>query len=186
MYRVAHREEINAARRLQRPPGGTLAYRKYRTEHRKEIAASNHRFHVDRREQIRVRKRKWYAAAPEARREVGRRYRATHLDAERARKRNVEHLRRQRVQASDLLLTAADEQRLLAGRTMCPLCSKKMRDDVGPNDPRSKQLDHIVPVTVGGVHTEGNVRVICRLCNLGRPKDGSDYRGQMDLLARSG
>lgn len=57
----------------------------------------------------------------------------------------------------------------------CPLCNIVMTDEAGL--PTSKQLDHIVPVFVGGTHTVANTRIICALCNQRRPKDGSDYTG---------
>lgn len=40
--------------------------------------------------------------------------------------------------------------------------------------PNSKELDHIVPRVMGGAHTVGNTRIICRLCNARRPDDASD------------
>lgn len=51
-----------------------------------------------------------------------------------------------------------------------------------PNRPNSKQLDHILPLNIGGTHTVGNVRIICRTCNLARPKDGSDLAGWQPTL----
>jgi 5-methylcytosine-specific restriction endonuclease McrA len=50
------------------------------------------------------------------------------------------------------------------------------------NQPNSKHLDHIIPVVMGGTHTMGNVRIICRTCNLSRPKDGSDLDGHQPTL----
>ena len=39
-----------------------------------------------------------------------------------------------------------------------------------------KNLDHIIPIndTCKGTHTMNNVRILCRICNQTRPKDGSD------------
>lgn len=54
-----------------------------------------------------------------------------------------------------------------------------------PGKPNSKQLDHIIPINIGGTHTHGNVRIICRTCNLARPKDGSDYTGPVTLWAQA-
>lgn len=76
-------------------------------------------------------------------------------------------------------LTASDVAQVMASRTYCPLCKRRMV--VGHGSPRSKQLDHVIPLAVGGTHTLGNVRVICRDCNLRRPKDGSDVVGQVPL-----
>lgn len=64
----------------------------------------------------------------------------------------------------------------------CPLCSVRLTGK--PGLPHSKELDHIIPVSVGGTHTIGNVRIICRQCNQRRPKDGSDYSGPVTLWAQ--
>lgn len=64
----------------------------------------------------------------------------------------------------------------------CPLCGVWMTGK--PNQPNSKHLDHILPRNQGGTHTHGNVRIICALCNLTRPKDGSDYTGPLTLWAQ--
>ena len=58
---------------------------------------------------------------------------------------------------------------------ICPLCNIKMTDI--PYLPYSRHLDHIIPLNpqCGGTHTKDNVRFVCLICNLSRPKDGSDY-----------
>jgi hypothetical protein len=91
-------------------------------------------------------------------------------------------VRQELAKAGDV--TSADVVRLLASRETCPICHRRMRDDVPRGDPRKKELDHIVPVNVGGTSTIGNVRVICGACNRARPKDGSDVE-QESLWARS-
>jgi hypothetical protein len=60
-------------------------------------------------------------------------------------------------------------------------CGARMTD--APFLPNSKELDHMIPINVGGTHTIGNVRIICRRCNERRPKDGSDYTGPVTLWA---
>lgn len=64
----------------------------------------------------------------------------------------------------------------------CPLCGVYLTDK--PYFPNSKHLDHILPINQGGTHTHGNVRIICAGCNLSRPKDGSDFTGQLTLWAQ--
>jgi HNH endonuclease len=64
----------------------------------------------------------------------------------------------------------------------CRLCSVYMTSK--PHLPNSKHLDHILPISQGGTHTHGNIRIICRDCNLRRPKDGSDFAGQLTLWAQ--
>lgn len=90
------------------------------------------------------------------------------LEQQRAHVRLHELRRREQKRFSDL--TAADVAALLTLVT-CPLCGAKMSED--HRDPRARNLDHIVPC-IGGTHTRNNVRVICRTCNLRRPRDGSD------------
>jgi 5-methylcytosine-specific restriction endonuclease McrA len=94
-----------------------------------------------------------------------------------ARRRNREHIRR--VTVSDI--TAEQELELRRRTRKCPLCGVWMTSK--PWQPNSKELDHILPVNQGGTHTHGNVRIICRKCNLSRPKDGSDYTGPLTLWA---
>jgi hypothetical protein len=72
-------------------------------------------------------------------------------------------------------LTAQYERELRAQAVRCPLCGTALID--APFQLDSKELDHIVPVYVGGTHTVDNVRIICRACNQRRPRDGSDYQG---------
>lgn len=79
-------------------------------------------------------------------------------------------------------VTADYESALRVKAKRCPLCAVKMTDV--PHLPNSKELDHIIPVNVGGTHTIGNVRIICRCCNQKRPKDGSDYQGPVTLWAQ--
>jgi hypothetical protein len=97
---------------------------------------------------------------------------------ERARRRNREHLKR--VTVSDI--THGQELVMRKRARKCPLCDVRMTDK--PHLPNSKELDHILPVNQGGTHTHGNVRIICRKCNQGRPKDGSDYAGMLTLWAQ--
>lgn len=78
-------------------------------------------------------------------------------------------------------MTPKFELELRQATKRCPLCSVRLIDE--PFQHASKELDHLVPLNVGGTHTTGNVRIICRLCNLRRPDDGSDYTGPVTLWA---
>lgn len=78
-------------------------------------------------------------------------------------------------------ITPAQEGEMRRRARKCRLCGVFMTSK--PLLPNSKHLDHIVPIGVGGTHTHGNVRIICLTCNLKRPKDGSDYVGQVTLWA---
>lgn len=76
-------------------------------------------------------------------------------------------------------VTPAYEQSMREQAKQCQICRVQLI--AAPYQPASKELDHIVPLNVGGTHTIGNVRIICRSCNLARPLDGSDYVGPVTL-----
>ena len=50
----------------------------------------------------------------------------------------------------------------------CPLCKNLYKNKT------DKHIDHIIPISIGGEHKKSNIRVICKKCNLTRPKDGRD------------
>lgn len=113
-------------------------------------------------ERARVKLREWRAANP---------------DKVRAHRKYHKH--RRRVAQLDSDISSADVAHLVASASVCPCCGVRM---VGEPGPAQKQLDHIIPLNVGGTHTLANVRVICRTCNLRRPKDGSDLEGFQPAL----
>lgn len=100
-------------------------------------------------------------------------------ERERARLRLKTHRRKDWARLTDV--TPEYEQELRRKVSRCPICQVKMTDE--PYLPHSKETDHIVPRNAGGTHTMGNLRVICRECNLARPDDGSDYFGPITLWA---
>lgn len=101
------------------------------------------------------------------------------LERARARHRAKAHLRKAVSQLTDI--TPEYERAMRNKAKNCPLCDVKLIRQ--PYLPASKELDHIIPLNVGGTHTIGNVRIICRKCNLARPYDGSDYTGPVTLWA---
>lgn len=98
-----------------------------------------------------------------------------------ARYRARNHERRARKRAAFDKVTPDFEQILREKARRCPLCGVRLIGE--PFQHASKELDHMVPLNAGGTHTIGNVRIICRLCNLRRPDDGSDYTGPVTLWA---
>lgn len=97
-----------------------------------------------------------------------------------AQQRAKTYRRKAMVRAGDF--TIADEIAMRTKAKCCPLCVVKLVNQ--PYLSASKELDHIIPRGVGGTHTHGNVRIICRSCNVRRPKDGSDYAGPVTLWAQ--
>lgn len=100
-------------------------------------------------------------------------------DRQRARLRSKTYLRKAQTRVTDI--TPEYDIAIRAKAKRCPLCTVVLIDE--PYQPASKELDHIVPLGRGGTHTIGNVRILCRLCNLGRPKSGLDYVGPVTLWA---
>jgi hypothetical protein len=90
---------------------------------------------------------------------------------------------RRLVAGDGIPVTGADERAMRAAAVHCPLCQILMTD--APFLPHSRELDHILPVNMGGTRTVGNVRIICRACNMARPHDGSDFDSPVALLGLS-
>lgn len=59
----------------------------------------------------------------------------------------------------------------------CQICGcnthKELRGTIAPNAP---ELDHIIPLSLGGPHTVKNAQCLCRECNR---KKGATYDGQL-------
>lgn len=67
----------------------------------------------------------------------------------------------------------------------CQLCGCSTPKSLkGKNQPRSPELDHIVPLAMGGPHTYANVQCACRACNAA--KGGYMALGQIPLLSGGG
>jgi 5-methylcytosine-specific restriction endonuclease McrA len=49
---------------------------------------------------------------------------------------------------------------------ICQLCGRKTRPDWNHNHPLYPNLDHIIPLSLGGPHTKQNVQCLCRHCNM--------------------
>ena len=120
----------------------------------------------------------------ECQRKMGGIRNARHTPSEGARERAHSRARHRthtkRASVSDI--TPEQETAMRKRARDCPLCGVRMTDK--PQLPNSKELDHIVPVNVGGTHTHGNARIICKRCNVRRPHDGSDFDGQLTLWAQ--
>lgn len=109
-------------------------------------------------------------------------HRPDYAERMRAHYREQTHRRRRRSVTQHTDITIAYERALRTRTKRCPLCQVRMVNQ--PYLPASKELDHIIPLNVGGTHTIGNVRIICRSCNAHRPTDGSDFTGQPTLWSQ--
>ena len=63
----------------------------------------------------------------------------------------------------------------------CQVCGKSTpKERRGTRYPNAPELDHRVPIALGGSHTYGNVQCACRACN--NAKGGHTVAGQLPLL----
>lgn len=66
----------------------------------------------------------------------------------------------------------------------CHICGcktpKRLRGTIEGNAP---EIDHVIPIALGGTHTYDNVKCICRQCN---GKKGASLAGQVSLFATQG
>ncbi len=75
---------------------------------------------------------------------------------------------------------SSDQIRALLDKAeKCLLCDVEFCWDrkQASTHPAYPNVDHIVPLAVGGLHELSNLRVICRKCNQSRPRDGRDFEG---------
>ena len=79
--------------------------------------------------------------------------------------RNNHHKRR--VVYDDTDITTEWLMQLNKNTKFCVLCNEELYN-------KNRNLDHIIPINIGGRHIMENVRFVCASCNNKRPKDGSD------------
>jgi 5-methylcytosine-specific restriction endonuclease McrA len=81
---------------------------------------------------------------------------------------------------SDGTLTPQVVRSLFAAATHCPYCTE-------PVHPRDKTLDHIIPVSRGGLHSSTNVIVACRSCNsIKHARTPGEWMGSAGIAVASG
>lgn len=102
-------------------------------------------------------------------REYQRRYCEQNLETRRESYRR----RRLQVRTGETDITVEWLRKLRRITTHCELCGVELTS-TNHHDFDFGDLDHIIPINIGGRHITSNVRFICHLCNLQRPKNGSD------------
>lgn len=136
-------------------------------DRRKRAASASNRWYKEK-------GREWHAdwrnENREKVREANRRYVALHLEE----RREMYRKRRRQIRGASTDITTEWLNELQAITPNCELCETKLLYDSAQHNHHKANLDHIVPLNVGGTHTRDNVRYICYLCNLRRPKNGSD------------
>lgn len=154
-YRRQNAEQIREkskqyiAERSRREPGWNTSdperLRRYRQENPDDVREYQRRYRASHDEEVRDatrgRRNRWYAGNPHKRAEYG----ALH----RARKANVV-----------IVSGAIDYERIYQrDGDICYLCGRKVLK-------KERHVDHVVPLSRGGTHTEDNLRVTHARCNL--------------------
>lgn len=64
-----------------------------------------------------------------------------------------------------------------ANNWVCQLCSEKVDPELAYPNPRSKSLDHIIPLAKGGSHTPANAQLAHLACNMTKgAKSGAELQ----------
>lgn len=132
---------------------------KYLTSHPEKRRESCHKYYEKNKDKIKIK----YLAAKET-------------QSYKMRRRNYKHTRRAREKDTDI--TKKWLLDLMTRTKECMICDCKLTDE-------NRQLDHILPLFVGGAHSKDNVRFVCKKCNQTRPKDGSDEDEKARIFVRA-
>jgi 5-methylcytosine-specific restriction endonuclease McrA len=150
--------------------------RKYYEENREKVLERKRKYREENREMLRERARKWYEENrekahesnrkyreenPEKGRECKRKWREENPEKERA-KRAKRRALKNKVTVGDLTAIARVYDLATNGDSVpCYLCGK-----VIPKGER--HVDHIIPLSKGGLHTASNLAIACAKCNMSK------------------
>ena len=146
--------------------------RRYREEHpeaKKQATERKRRHYQNNKERALELSRRWHEEHPEKVREVQRNYYQRNKEARlensrRWRHNNPDQVARQnearRAREAGAAVEVIDYQRIYKrDRDICYLCGQKVKK-------AERHLDHVIPLSRGGSHSEDNLRVTHAKCNL--------------------
>lgn len=138
-------------RQYDMSPKGRESYRKKMSdpEKIKKMRERCHRYYLEHKEQAKESAKRWVKNHPDRRKAVSL---------------NCVHRRRDKYKEGTVTLEFLTK--LKQQNSKCPLCGVAMEED--GRKPNGYNLDHIIPLSIGGKHEELNLRYICRTCNLTR------------------
>lgn len=127
---------------------------------------SKKRWYARNKEEISARTKRYRLEHPERVAETHRRYRANHKESEMERHKRNKAIRRAREYGASIGKVSWKNIIERDGMT-CHLCHR----EVGKRD---LSFDHVIPLSRGGSHTEDNLRIAHRICNI---KKGASLSG---------
>jgi DNA repair exonuclease SbcCD ATPase subunit len=148
-YHQTHKEDISEQKR------------KYYIENKDKIAERNKAYRDANKDKIAEQNKAWRDANKDKIVELGRTYRHANRNT-----RLIEDKRRRDKLAiqNDQTITPDFITELFSKAKSCPYCGKKMFD-VSKNQKDAKSLDHLIPISKGGLHSVHNVAICCHSCN---------------------
>jgi 5-methylcytosine-specific restriction endonuclease McrA len=154
-YYKAHRERISAY------------YKTWRAANAEKVKADKAVYHVSNRERIAAKVKAWSDAHPGAANLRTAAWKAANPE----RKRELDHRSRA---IRDSRPTCAHSSCLALGPVsiawqtnphVCYLCGQRLSMQARPDDPMHAHMDHVVPLSRGGLHCAENLRPACAPCN---------------------
>lgn len=175
VYRAANSEKIaeyQIGYRVASREKATEYNKAYRAANRDNIAAREAEYRKANREQIAAYKADYHASNRENKASYDSKYRAANQEACRIYKQN----RRARKKENGGMISPGIVTRLLKLQMgKCPCCGKPLGDDY--------HLDHIVPLSLGGLNTDDNIQLLRSTCNLQKSrKHPIDFMRQRGFL----
>lgn len=169
--RKAYMKEYSKKYRNENREGLSLQKKKYYTENAESDHIRCARYREEHKEKIISDKKEYYQKNKEKILLHIKKYKENNRETVRATKRNYKYKRALQLKETDI--TKDFLLSLSKTSVSCEICGVGMIGAHGYKN--SKQLDHIVPLNVGGKHERNNVRYICATCNNMRPMNGKDH-----------
>jgi hypothetical protein len=142
------------------------ATKKWKKENRDKVAYHNRSWTENNREKSCEKAKKWKMKNLEKASNIPKNWRKNNREKYLASNKNSSHRRRVNYKETDInvnfLLTLKEETK------NCSICGTALNNV--QHSPSQYNLDHIIPLIVGGKHSKDNVRYICRKCNLSRKR----------------
>lgn len=165
LYRALHAEEMRAWQRTYRAEHAIELKEKkrlYREQHREQIAAKKHADYIANPESMKSRVRRWNLANPDAATRRATRWRKNNLEKYRLISRCSVEMRRARKlnQQGEITIRPDSVKWVLSlQHNRCAYCNKPFTTR------RKPSIDHIHPISKGGLDSVDNFVLACVSCN---------------------